>query len=388
MRNLAYLLFFLLAFSIESIGQNNFTLPEKIDVSIFSGSLIKDISFTNLEGRYYIYSENEEQELAIRKFSSVRVQAKNDTVQVLRMDTVVFAAKKVYLSGHGFNNYLLINPLATDLPFRIYDDDIIITASESNIKLINHVALEKYVAAVVQSESGFLRHPVYYEVQATIARTYALKNINRHAHEQHNLCDRVHCQAYYGKTSYQPIIDAVNNSKGTIIVDENNMPVNTVYHANCGGETINSEDLWGSPLPYLRSVKDTFCLNSPGANWQMKVNAKEVYDFIEDNFNIKLEEKELSYIQNFYQNSRKLFFDETQLIHLKYIREQFGLRSTFFSVALENDSLIFNGRGFGHGVGLCQEGAMRMAELGFSKDSIIKYFYYNVNLINLEDNFR
>ncbi|MFW5792927.1 MAG: SpoIID/LytB domain-containing protein [Bacteroidota bacterium] len=385
MLKISSLFIYILAISINCQSQQLHTLPKKIDVRVFAGNTINDLSFTNLEGKYYIYSEEDDEELNLKKFSSVRIIAKDDMLQVIRMDTIVFEAEKLYLSGHGFANYLLVNPQDTDLPFRIYDDDFIITAEDGNMKIINHVALEKYIAAVVQSEAGFLRHPVYYEVQATITRTYAMKNINRHLNDNHNLCDQVHCQAYYGKTAYLPIIEAVSNSKGAIIVDENNMPVNTVYHANCGGETVNSEDLWGQALPYLRSVKDTFCLDSPGAIWQIKILPEELFDFIEKNFNKKLSLSDKDSIVKFYQISRKQFLDDSNYVHLRHIRSHFGLRSTFFSIELENDSLVFNGKGYGHGVGLCQEGAIKMAELGYTKEQIINYFYYNVNLIYLEE---
>ena len=68
-------------------------------------------------------------------------------------------------------------------------------------------------------------------------------------------------------------------------------------------------------------------------------------------------------------------------IPLKFIREDMKLRSTFFTINEEGNDVIFSGKGFGHGVGLCQEGAMRMAEKGYSYTKILNYYYSKVHLI-------
>jgi stage II sporulation protein D len=381
------IIIFIFILPIFVAGQNSLILPSKIDIRVFSVSDITEISLTSLEGRYYLYTEelNQDEILNVRKFSSIKLKAVNNQVLVIKNDTIVFKADNLFLTGHDFNNIVLIKPLDPDLSFRIYDDDIFITAENGKLKLINRVALEKYIAGVVQSESGFLRHHVYYQVQATIARTYALKNIKRHEYQGFNLCDNVHCQAYYGRTGYNSIIEAVNDSRGTVIVDGDSMPVNTVYHANCGGETINSEDLWPQSLTYLRSVKDTFCIASNGAKWEMRVNKNDFFTFIEANFKMKLSKEEKESILSFVQDSRKLHLDNNNKIHLRHIREKFKLRSTYFSIAVDNDSLIFKGKGFGHGVGLCQEGAMKMAEYGYSKNQIINFYYQGVIIIVLDD---
>ena len=73
------------------------------------------------------------------------------------------------------------------------------------------------------------------------------------------------------------------------------------------------------------------------------------------------------------------------MIPLKNIRIDFKLKSTFFSLTCVGDTVFMKGRGFGHGVGLCQEGAMRMVELGWSYLKIVQYYYRDVKIINFED---
>ena len=71
-------------------------------------------------------------------------------------------------------------------------------------------------------------------------------------------------------------------------------------------------------------------------------------------------------------------------IPLMEIRTDLGLRSTFFSVKVEGDSVILNGRGYGHGVGLCQEGAMAMASKGFDFKKIIEFYYKGVVILDIK----
>ncbi len=72
----------------------------------------------------------------------------------------------------------------------------------------------------------------------------------------------------------------------------------------------------------------------------------------------------------------------TFTLPFRTIRDQFNLRSTFFSVAPEGDAIILKGRGYGHGVGLCQEGAMTMAAKGFTYRQIISFYYTGVSVAN------
>ena len=70
---------------------------------------------------------------------------------------------------------------------------------------------------------------------------------------------------------------------------------------------------------------------------------------------------------------------------LKNVRTDFQLKSTYFSLQTVGDTLVFSGRGFGHGIGMCQEGAMRMAKAGYNYKEVLDFYYKNVHLIDLKD---
>src|SRR5690606_6809159 len=105
----------------------------------------------------------------------------------------------------------------------------------------------------------------YFKLQGIICRTYALNNLHTHTIEGYNLCDQVHCQAYHGKTFYEDIVSAVMQTRGIVIVDSDISLITAVFHSSCGGQTVNSEDVWSKSLYYLRAVRDSFCLNAPNA---------------------------------------------------------------------------------------------------------------------------
>jgi stage II sporulation protein D len=67
------------------------------------------------------------------------------------------------------------------------------------------------------------------------------------------------------------------------------------------------------------------------------------------------------------------------------VREHFQLRSTYFSIIHNGDNITFKGKGFGHGVGLCQDGAMQMAKRGFNANDIIKYYYKGVRVVSFKE---
>ena len=98
-----------------------------------------------------------------------------------------------------------------------------------------------------------------------------MDNLNKHEHEGYNLCDRVHCQAYYRKCTNDKVEKASNATKGLVIVDSDIKLILAAFYSNCGGQTVNSEDVWQKPVYYLRSVKDPHCVNEPNAKWNKKI---------------------------------------------------------------------------------------------------------------------
>ncbi|MFN2395930.1 MAG: SpoIID/LytB domain-containing protein [Bacteroidales bacterium] len=361
-------------------------LPEEIDVEIFSGETVNKLDFTVTHGRYLVCDIEHNKLLELTPFSTITFERKGNEFLIIRNDTTLFSVDKITLQGAAFHNSFFVNPSHDDLHIRGYDGNLTLMIKNGSFSMINRTPFESYVAGTVQWESGFNKHDIFYQVQAIIIRTYALRNLNRHAHEGFHLCDKVHCQAYYGKSTDKSIITAVDKCRGEVLTDLNGNLLNTVYHANCGGHTLNSENLWAEALPYLRATKDEYCSEMPGARWETSISSDELRKFLQQRFHYNPGEDEWKGITGYRQSSRKQFLDDKGLIPLRHIREHFGLRSTFFTISLDEDgeTLHLEGKGYGHGVGLCQEGAMQRAKLGYSRNEILKFYYRNSTLKYLE----
>lgn len=245
--------------------------------------------------------------------------------------------------------------------------------------LINSCDVEAYVAGVTEAEGGSGRHREFFKVQAVIARTYMYRHLYRHAPDGFSLCDDVHCQAFNGITEDSLIISAVHETRDLIITDPDSQPIVSAFHSNCGGETVPSEHLWLTAWPYLKKVEDPYCRASRNSRWTKSIPAGEWIEYLVRSGMAAVPADRAGF--NFLQPVRMSRY-RTGNFSLPFvqIRSDLGLRSSFFSVRAEGDSVILSGRGYGHGAGLCQEGAMVMALKGFDFRKIIEFYYRGVTV--------
>jgi stage II sporulation protein D len=265
---------------------------------------------------------------------------------------------------------------------RIYSGELIIRPVSGLLSLINRVELEAYVPGVIEAEAGDGRSLEYYKVQAIISRTYALNNTRRHLAEGYNLCDGTHCQVYHGRPRFVHAgVEATAATRDVVIVDDEINLITAAFHSNCGGHTVNAEHVWSKPLSYCVGRPDTFCLVMPHSNWEKSIPLHQWTNYLQSKRYPLSDSLTTSALAYFPAEKEVFFVDQSFHIPLRTIRSDLKLRSAFFTVHQEGESVTFIGQGFGHGVGLCQEGAMRMAELGYSYQDIIHYYYHNVHLV-------
>lgn len=265
-----------------------------------------------------------------------------------------------------------------------YDQGIEIIIDSLGLKLINYISdFDAYVAGVIESESGKEQVPEFYKVQAVISRTYALSNKRRHEAEGFNLCDQVHCQVYHGIARFNPdALEAARNTEGQVLVDSDLELITAAFHSNCGGHTINSEDVWSKALPYLVGVEDPYCHDGAHAKWQMTIPKNDWKEHLMEQSPGDLT-KHGTALYSYQPVSRQKSYPSEDGYELKKLRYDWKLNSTFFSIEEVGEILTLNGKGFGHGVGLCQEGAMGMVSEGFTYKEVLQHYYTDVHLIHL-----
>lgn len=298
-----------------------------------------------------------------------------------------FTAKKNLIfrspAGKGFR----LRNMAPKGPERSYPGSLELMRAEGNLRLVATVPLEEYVGGVVQAEAGKDQWMEYYKLQAVSCRTYALANKRRHAGEGFEVCDATHCQVFLGRNRVDSIRQAVALTRDLVVVDSEIRLIHATFHSNCGGETMNAEDVWSKSEPYLVGTLDTFCLSEPHAVWQKTVPRAKWLDHLRSNYGVNTDDSDVvATVTNYHPECRDLFLANiSPAVSLTQLRKDFGLRSAYFSIKPDGDMLILDGRGFGHGVGLCQEGAMHMARHGYTYIEILHHYFANVHLVNLQN---
>ncbi len=253
------------------------------------------------------------------------------------------------------------------------------------IVFINTCETEEYIAGVVRAEGGPGRNAEYCKAQAVIARSYLHRNILRHTLDNYNVCDNIHCQVFFGITEDALIRKAALDTKGLVALDRSNGSVIVpAFHSNCGGVTSNASDVWLSDLPYLKKVSDPHCVRSRNATWRKSMPLSKWTSYLKDS-GLQAEIKDPAML-NFSQITRHADYRIGSFsIPFRQIRSDLDLRSAFFSVVVEGENIVLKGRGYGHGVGLCQEGAMAMAAKGFTFRQIIDFYYTGVVIADISD---
>jgi stage II sporulation protein D len=347
---------------------------EFIKVGIMHKEKLYNINIKIHRGTYNVFADN----------TLVKNLNKNDSFTVtyddsliVRFNNKIIKAKKLIITGQDYVNNLTIKKNQKEAV--AYDDNLEIRPGYYGIQIINEVRLENYVAAVIEGEAGYKLPPEFYKLQAILSRTYALKNIDRHSNEGFSICDKVHCQVYHHKCTKANIYEATISTNSLVVVDEELNLINTIFHSNCGGQTCNSEDVWHQNLSYLRCVTDSFCVNSTKAYWKKSIPKERLNNYFSSRLSANTN---INQLYNFCQDDERLIHNDVLSVKLTQIRRDLALRSTYFYIEDQGDSAVFYGRGYGHGVGLCQQGGIEMANQGYSYVDILKHYYQGILILN------
>jgi stage II sporulation protein D len=248
--------------------------------------------------------------------------------------------------------------------------------------------LEAYVQRVVATEGSMEDQPEALKALAIAVRTYALRNLKRHAHEGYDFCSTTHCQRFETGATRAVVDEAVKTTAGIVLRDENGQVVDSYFGASCGGMTANIRTLWGTnALPYLQGVRDDFCDTEPHSHWTDTIPADRMARALRSDPRTDVGQtiRDVSIARQDDTGRAELVSivgDRQRTVRgwdFKIIvGRELGwnlLKSSRFTITRSGSAFVFRGSGFGHGLGLCQEGAHVMAERGFTHRQILsKYF--------------
>ena len=376
------LLFVLLSFYVvPSFGQ-------QIRIGVYREYDIQKIVFAHEDFDYSIYADTNYIGEIVQDGYVEIVQTTDNKLELFIGVVSQGIFNKINLVEGSENATIELTPTIPSEKTRKYKNDFEIIPGSKGLTIVNVVGLNNYLAGVVESEGGTGKDIEYYKVQALMSRTYALKYVNKHTKEGFNLCDRVHCQAYHYKLRFTPEIQkAVDETENVVMEDDNGNLVDAYFHANCGGQTSEADYIWNNSVHYLNTFKDTFCIYTKQATWEKRVPKHQWAEFLVKRYNYPINDSILGpLLYNFTQTDRLAFYHNPRLgIPLRDIRQEFKLKSTYFSNYLDGTDVLIRGRGYGHGVGLCQEGAMHMAKYHYNYIQIAIYYFPGIHIHNLAD---
>jgi stage II sporulation protein D len=263
------------------------------------------------------------------------------------------------------------------------------------------VDLEDYVLATVLAELS----PVgdepdvvarLYEVQAIVARSYAAANRGRHRADGYDLCDTTHCQIYDPRrvrtARFASVAaDAVRRTRGVVLTYGDRL-AEGLFHADCGGSTSDASSVWGGPpVPYLVARRDDLPAGTH-RRWTFTAEASRLRDAMNRDQRTEVGRRLTSLAVSERDAGGRptritITGEQTRVVHGEVVRtvinRAFGadsVLSTRFSIRQQDRSWVFEGTGFGHGVGLCQAGARARARKGDDVEDIIGAYFAGTEL--------
>lgn len=268
---------------------------------------------------------------------------------------------------------------------------------------IEEIDLDEYLYGVVSSEMPASFEMEALKAQAIVARTYTTYQTtnNTDKHGNADICDNYACcQAWISKedryarwneseaeNNWNKIVEAVKSTSGKIITYEGN-PINAFFHSNSGGVTESSVNIWGGiDYPYLKSVETVGEESYTQYSSQIQISKADLLNKIKEKYSdcdIDFSQSNCIEILEYTTSGRvkTIKFGNKEIAGTE-ARTILGLKSTNFTFSINEDIITFSVTGYGHGVGMSQTGADSLAKSGSNYEEIIKHFYTNVEIVEL-----
>ena len=270
---------------------------------------------------------------------------------------------------------------------------------------ITEIPLEDYVRGAVHTEvslGGLPRDAAMRmaEVQSILARTYAVANRQRHAAEGFGLCATTHCQVFRTAPSDNEdveslVAEAVERTRELVVVHQGHV-VNALFHADCGGATSAAETVWGGHTPaYLRGVDDPYCQMPRPRPWSVTLGASEALAALNRDRNthvgnalhdIEVVDRDAAgratRIRLDGERTTSVRGETFRTVLMRTLGPR-AVRSTLLEIQHVGSEYVLSGTGFGHGVGVCQIGALARARAGHDPADILAHYYPDTSVILL-----
>jgi stage II sporulation protein D len=242
---------------------------------------------------------------------------------------------------------------------------------------IQTLDLEDYTAAALNGEAGIFTSPAALEALAITIRTYARANPGRHRAQGFDFCDTTHCQRLLRGAPPARVTEAVERTRGMILWARGHA-AEIYFHRNCGGKTEEAGAVWpGASRSWLPVQEDEACARMNSRAWRAEIALPDLARALG-----LREIRALSVASRSHSGRVAALRTDSGLLDAERVHLAVGrtlgwayLKSRLYDAHVEGGKAIFEGRGSGHGVGLCQDGAEARGLAGQTAGQILAFYF-------------
>ncbi|HOZ30733.1 MAG TPA: SpoIID/LytB domain-containing protein [Bacteroidales bacterium] len=369
---------------LSLINLTGLLVAQEVSVALFYDRKPQGITLTVQKGSYIVYDNNTIVD-TIEIGTNINIIRESEYL-VYRHRSEAFATDMpIKLVGVG-DAAFFINYTGSVEAARNYDGWLLVKRNDYYIDVIDNVSLDSYVAGVIEGKGGALASEEYYKALSIMFRSITIFKLSRHKNDGFDFCDGSHCQIYRNKAGSRVIIQAAKKTNNMVIVDRYMNIFEPLYHINSGGLTSDGYNVIGKKSNYLKVVKDTFAVYGNSYSWKLLVPGVEWQEFLVKK-GMKIASSKLIKDLIVKQPSRLSAFKvSSDSVKLDAVMSDLGWQSSFFDMSLDKSGVItVVGKGSGHGAGLSLESAQVMASKGYTYDIILKYFFKDIHIVNINN---
>lgn len=295
--------------------------------------------------------------------------------------TLTMGGKTTHLYGAGFTGPVTLAAHGESVTLH---NPVAISARAGVLTIAVTMPVESYVERVVESESGAADSAESLKALAIVARSFALHEA--HGHAEYDLCDSTHCQLLHwnGRSERRAAAHAAVLATAGETLWFRGQRALAYFGKDCGGQTATPSEIWprAKPVPYLPSRPDHNCTGDGGGGWASEITHADLTAALAAHKlaapgwqNLTVARRgESGRVVTVRLDRREVDAEEFRLA----VGESLGwsrIPSTWFEVSRQGDLFEFHGRGWGHGVGMCQKGAAAMAARGHTEREILEQYF-------------
>ncbi len=365
-----------------SFGLSLPALAAMPSVKVLIGKSLKNIRVEGTDLRKIIHTQNKSLQYEGRKeisFNCDPSKSANPTKFPLKQVHVASLQSPTGLVSWGNKKYQ-------------GEFQLITSAKQESCDLVNLIPMESYITSLLSKEMNGSWPIEALKAQAVAARTYALhriKGFNKPGLESHD--EIYHLESsekdqvsgtYFDATALT--VKAAKETEGVILLPKSGKISQIFFHSKCGGRTFRPDQVWGGVEEGYRQVDCPFCHKLGTKQWKKKVSRYQLTGLVDralqKYYADKLVSSDIKFLPDREDVSEVRFYDGDRFLMVKkaYLRNMSGremLPSNHFSIKDDKQGVQIAGEGYGHGVGLCQLGALELAKRGYTYKQILSFYF-------------